>query len=101
MSRQNSNATGVGSRGAADCDCNFSNQKPTTVRRQRKCALLPRSRPLPLPPGLLRALAAIHGPHRPLTCRELAEFEVAKRAEIARAEARRQPSARTGVSGHA
>jgi hypothetical protein len=41
---------------------------------------------------MIEALIALHGPNRPLTGTELARYNSARAAEMARAEARRQPS---------
>ncbi len=51
-------------------------------------------KPLPdnFSPGLRDALIALHGPNRPLSTAELARYNSARAAEMARAEARRQPS---------
>lgn len=45
-----------------------------------------------LPAGMLRALAAVYGPSRPLSPAEQAEFDTLRAREMARAEARRRGS---------
>lgn len=46
----------------------------------------------PLPAGMLRALAALHGPRVPMTAAERQAFDRQRRDEMARAEAARTPT---------
>lgn len=53
----------------------------------------------PLPAGMRRAIAVLHGPHSAMTEDELAEFAAQKAREMRRAEMRRNPSLRPDLFG--